>query len=84
MIQPMVRMCKCGRAASQRHHKFPQHKAHRELYGKLLDKPFNIEWMCANCHSSHSNIDPLWDEEDFLKALIKYVDELERYREVFK
>ena len=80
----LATICSCGLPASQRHHKFPQHKANREKYGKLLDKKFNIKMMCPNCHSSHANIDALWDEEDFIKALTKYVDELEHYKEIFR
>lgn len=79
-----VYICRCGNPATQRHHLFAQHKHHRKKYGKLLDKEFNIEMMCPACHSSHANIDELWDEDDFIEALKDYVDELERYRSVFK
>jgi len=77
MIQPMLHICTCGRQASQRHHKFPQHKHNREKYGSLIDKRFNIEMMCPQCHSSHANIEKLWDEKKFLIELNKYVKELE-------
>jgi hypothetical protein len=80
----MIKICKCGKTATQRHHKFPQHKAHRERYGKLIDKEFNIDMMCHYCHSSHAKVDEIWDEERFIKELTRYVDELERYKDVFK
>ena len=84
MKNMIFHMCKCERPADHKHHKFPQWKSNRKKYGSLLDKPFNIEYMCANCHSSHSKVDPLWDEKDFIKALIRYIDDLEAYKEVFK
>ena len=78
------RMCTCGKLAGHRHHQFPQHKAHREKYGSLLDCDFNIEYMCPDCHSSHAKIDSLWDEERFLKELQSYVKNLEKTRGVFR
>lgn len=84
MLTPMMTICRCGRPAHHRHHKFPQHKTHRRKYKKLLDKSFNIEMMCAECHTSHMEIDKLWDEEEFIAALTEYIDELEQYRQVFK
>jgi len=80
----IVQICKCGRPASHRHHKFPQHNANRKKYGKLIDKSFNIEMMCPACHTSHASIDQLWDEEQFIKELTYYVEELEEYKKVFK
>lgn len=78
------RLCNCGRPAGQRHHKFPQHKHHRKKYGSLLDLDFNIEHMCAGCHSSHANIDKIWSEEEFLKQLTRYVKNLEKKTGVFR
>ena len=68
------RVCpKCGRMASHRHHKFPQTKENRRKYGKLIDAEFNIEYFCADCHSSHAKLGDgdTWDELEFLIAAIK-------------
>ncbi len=53
--------------ATQRHHRFPQKKLHRKIYGKILDQPFNIIFVCADCHTSHAKIDrnDIWNEREF-------------------
>lgn len=54
----------------QRHHKFPQRKWARKLYGALIDNPRNIQWVCSNCHASHASTDLImWTEKDFCNAL---------------
>ena len=52
------------------HHKFPQTKWARKLYGKLIDHPKNIQYACGNCHGSHkSNKLIHWTELEFCQAL---------------
>jgi len=65
--------CPCGKVAPQRHHKYPQHKAHRKVYGWLLDEPFNIRYYCADCHTSHAKVleEDKWDEVQFRTAAYK-------------
>jgi hypothetical protein len=55
----------CNHAeATQRHHKFPQYRRHRKHYGKILDEPFNILYVCVDCHVSHGRIpiEFIWSE----------------------
>lgn len=54
----------------QKHHKYPQHKWVRKLYGKLLDDPRNIQMACTNCHASHASLELIhWSEIEFCKEL---------------
>lgn len=69
----VLSICRCGRQAAHRHHKFPQHKHNREKYGDLLDLDFNIEMMCENCHSSHANIEKVDTEQMFLDNLKRHI-----------
>ena len=63
--------------ADQRHHKFPQKKYHREVYGKLIDHPCNLMLVCGNCHASHAKMDGyIWGEFEFRQALKKYVKDI--------
>jgi hypothetical protein len=34
----------------QRHHLFSNTKLNRKLYGKLIDHPRNIVYLCEQCH----------------------------------
>jgi hypothetical protein len=54
--------------ATQRHHKFPQSKPNRKLYGALLDDPRNAVPACADCNGSHANV-IIWSEIEFCRAL---------------
>lgn len=68
------RICpKCGRPATQRHHKFSQSKDNKKKYGKLIDADFNSEYYCEDCHSSHAQLGDgdTWDELTFVCAAIK-------------
>ena len=69
------RICpKCGSPhATHRHHKFPQHEANRAKYGKLIDQPFNIQYYCADCHSSHAQLGAgdTWDELKFVIEAVR-------------
>ena len=44
------------RQGVQLHHCFPQTKANRRTYGVLIDKPFNLILVCAECHVSHAEM----------------------------
>jgi hypothetical protein len=46
------------------HHKFPNTKANRKIYGTLLDKRFNIDFLCNGCNGSHADVET-WDENKF-------------------
>jgi len=55
--------------AKHKHHKFPNTKKNRELYGKLLDHELNILHVCIQCHlwkPSHNKEKLLrWNEIQF-------------------
>jgi hypothetical protein len=54
----------------QRHHKFPQRKWARRLYGKLLDDSRNIQMVSANEHAGHNGKGLIfWTEKQFCEAL---------------
>jgi hypothetical protein len=61
-------ICRCGKPASQMHHRFPQTKVNKRLYGELIHDQRNLEPMCANCHVSHAKVS-VWRERDFCRAL---------------
>ena len=63
--------CFCKKnIATERHHKFPNTKANRKIYGRLLDEPFNCVPACNNCNGSHRNV-IIWDEKTFIQEAIK-------------
>lgn len=54
----------------ERHHKFHNVKWAREIYGKLMDHPLNIEKVCNGCNGSHAGIGIThWSEIEFCNAL---------------
>jgi len=55
------------RLATERHHKFSQTKHNRGKYGKLLDHPDNIQYLCYECHHNKS-LDKM-SEREFLEAV---------------
>lgn len=60
----MNRPCEiCGKQSTDRHHIFSQTKWARKLYGKLLDDPRNIMYLCSLCHLS--KVIPKMDEKQF-------------------
>ena len=61
----------CGKERGcQKHHKFPQHKWARRLYGALLDHPKNIMMVGPDCHASHAKMSGhVWTEKEFCEAL---------------
>ena len=64
----------CGSMATQRHHCFANTKMNRRNYDWLIDEEFNIEPVCADCHSSHAKIPPclIWNEEKFRDEALKH------------
>jgi hypothetical protein len=49
-----------------KHHKFPNTKLNRRLYGKdLIDAPANIQTLCLDCHLSKKDGIKIWSEADF-------------------
>lgn len=61
--------CKlCGRKATDKHHLFSNTKQNRELYGKLLDDPRNIMYLCNDCHVGGASI-PKLTEREFCEAI---------------
>lgn len=65
-------LCECCNKykATQKHHKFHQFKWARRLYGKLLDDPRNIQYVCQHCHVGHASPDLIhWDEIEFCLEL---------------
>jgi len=51
----------------QRHHLFSQSKLNRRLYGKLIDDPKNIKFLCDDCHLNKPI--PKFTEIQFCDAL---------------
>jgi len=70
----------------QRHHRFPQKKLYRKVYGKLLDESFNILLVCPDCHVSHRKIpkDEIWDERKFREEAIKWDKETGVFKKIFR
>lgn len=61
-------ICKlCGGRATDKHHLFSNTKQNRELYGKLMDDPANIVYLCNDCHLNKPI--PKMTEVEFCKAL---------------
>jgi hypothetical protein len=58
----------CGGVATDKHHLYSQTKQARELYGKLLDDPRNIVYLCNACHIGGASI-PKLTEREFCAAL---------------
>lgn len=66
---------KCnGYISEHKHHKFSNTKKNREMYGKLLDLPFNIQFLCSTCHLNKS-LDK-FTEKQFREELKKRGHEL--------
>jgi hypothetical protein len=40
----------CNKPASDRHHLLSHDKRYIKIYGTLIDEPFNIIYLCNNCH----------------------------------
>ena len=56
----------CMQPAQHKHHIFSNTKVNRKLYKGLLDKPFNIIYLCADCHLA--GIIPKYTEIEFIEA----------------
>ena len=65
-------ICKINRA-TERHHKFAQHKSRVKHYGKIIDADFNIIMVCNDCHISHNKIpkEYIWNEPEFRGAAVR-------------
>ena len=47
----MIKLCeKCGKPATDRHHKFSQSKLNKKLYKDYIHSEMNIQYLCQNCH----------------------------------
>jgi hypothetical protein len=42
------------KVATEKHHLFSQTKINRKVYGWILDEPFNIKFLCYDCHHNKS------------------------------
>jgi len=64
----MNRLCElCGkRLAEHKHHKFSDTKRNRKVYGKRMDHPNNIIYLCSVCHLNKPI--PKLRENEFLEA----------------
>jgi hypothetical protein len=51
----------------QTHHLFSQTKLNKKLYGKLIDDPRNVMYLCEKCHLWKEI--PKFTEIEFCKAL---------------
>lgn len=61
------------------HHKFPQTKVNRKIYGKLLNDIRNIQVLCLDCHINKKSGIVTWNEQEFCEALeIEIQDKTER------
>ena len=60
----MNKFCeKCGvNQATEKHHLLSNSKKNREVYGKLLDRYYNIQHLCYGCHHNKS-LDKLTEAE---------------------
>jgi hypothetical protein len=51
----------------QTHHLFSQTKLNKKLYGKLIDDPRNIKYLCEKCHLW--SVIPKLNENEFCEML---------------
>ena len=64
-----IRNCqKCRKKkATEKHHLFSQTKNNRKLYGKLIDHPSNIQYLCYECH--HNKTLDKYTEKEFCNIM---------------
>ena len=54
----------------QLHHKFPQRKWAKKLYGDLIHDKRNLQDVCYNCHIGTPSTKLIhWSEKEFCKSL---------------
>jgi 5-methylcytosine-specific restriction endonuclease McrA len=53
----------------EKHHLFPNTRINRELYGKLLEDPENIKFLCYGCHHGHKGKVEHYSEKKFCGIL---------------
>lgn len=64
MNNQIQRLCeKCGRPATEMHHKFSQTKVARHMYLDYIHHPDNIQYLCYDCH--HNKPVDKWTEIEF-------------------
>jgi hypothetical protein len=62
--------CDDNKMFLQFHHKFPQTKVNKKLYGDLIHSDVNRQLVCENCHTSHASKGLIhWSEREFCEAL---------------
>ena len=57
--------CGCGKVAQEKHHRFPNTKVNRKLYGDLIHHDLNIGFVHHDCHPNAINI----SEKEFCELL---------------
>jgi hypothetical protein len=68
-MQPICDCCKKN-LATQKHHKFPQRKWAKNLYGDLIHDNRNLQDVCYNCHIGDEHPRLIhWTEKQFCDAL---------------
>ena len=64
----------CGEPTLAHHHVYRQDKRNRELLRWLIDLPFNKEYICPGCHTSHGSEGiPRMNQSEFFKELRKWL-----------
>ena len=82
-----MRPCECcGKPTLALHHKFPQTKRNRTLYGayfikdlniriNLIDHPLNKQYVCPVCNAGHAGQGRgliVWTERDFCRIMSEH------------
>lgn len=68
-MNPLCSCCKIV-IATQKHHRFPQRKWAKKLYGDLIHDNNNLQDVCYNCHIGNPHIGLVhWTEREFCEAL---------------
>lgn len=68
----MIRICQTcrKRRATGKHHLFSQTKLNRQVYPEYIDHPWNIRYLCDECHLN-SPVDKLTEKEFCMMFEIK-------------
>lgn len=53
--------------AVHKHHLFSNAKRNREIYGKIMDHPLNVMYLCYDCYLNHSIVK--YDEAYFREIM---------------
>jgi len=57
----------CPKKGEHRHHRFPNTKVNRALYGSLMDDRRNVQTLCMDDHLN--GYGETWSEEEFCEAV---------------